>query len=150
MSVRDRILVALAVALALECAPYALGAKDTVKLTVSAAALRQPIEIVDPAVLKISNIYGGEFIGATAAEPDRDWPRYTVVFDLQTLDGVKSPAYTVTYSRNRWTGEGFVYLPGHGDAAYARNGSTILRDGADGRWHHASAAWAEALNARVP
>jgi hypothetical protein len=150
MSLRSRSLVALVVALALGCAPHALGVKDTVKLTVSSDALRQPIEIVDPAVLKISNIYGGEFIGATAAEPDRDWPRYTVVFDLQTLDGVKSPAYTVTYSRNRWTGEGFVYLPGHGDASYQGNAGTIIRDESDGRWHRASDAWAEALNARVP
>jgi hypothetical protein len=150
MSLRSRSLVTLAVALAIECAPHALGAKDTVKLTVSSAALRQPIEIVDPAVLTISNIYDGEFVGGIAAEPDRDWPRYIVVFDLQTLDGVKGAAYTVSYSRNRWTGEGFVYLPGHGDASYPGNAGTIIRDESDGRWHRASDAWAEALNARLP
>jgi hypothetical protein len=150
MSLSNRSLVALAVALALECAPHALGVKDTVKLTVSSAALQQPVEIVDPVVLEISNIFFGGFIGATAPEPDRDWPRYTVVFDLQTLDGVKGAAYTVTYSRNRWTGEGFVYLPGQGDASYRGNAGTIIRDESDGRWHRASGAWAEALNARLP
>jgi hypothetical protein len=63
---------------------------------------------------------------------------------------VKPAAYVVTYSKNRWTGEGFIYLPGRSEDAYRRNISTIIRDGQDGHWHHASQAWSAAIGARVP
>jgi hypothetical protein len=128
----------------------AVGVKETARLTVSGAALAQPIELIDPAVLELSNVFAGTFIGTPTIEPDATWPRYTVAFDIQTLDGVKLNAYVVIYSRNRWTGEGFVYLPGRGDDSFRRNISTILRDGQDGRWHHASPAWSAAMNARLP
>ena len=110
-------------------------------LTISGPGLTQPIVVIDPQILTLSNVYAGTFIGTLASEPDKASLRYTVTFDVQTRDGVKKGAYVVTYSKNRWTGEGFVYLPGRGDESYRRNIGTILRDGQDGRWHQASEAW---------
>jgi len=145
--------IALIVVVGLEGSPHAVsprdGIKQTVKLTVTGAKLQQSIEITDPAVLALSFVYGGTFIGAPASEPDPAWPRYTVTFDVQTLDGVKAAAYVVNYCTDSTTGEGFIYLPGPGDGSYRRNISTILRDGQDGRWHRASAAWGGAINARL-
>jgi hypothetical protein len=59
-------------------------------------------------------------------------------------------AYVVVYSKDRWTGEAFIYLPGRADDSYRRNISTILRGGQDGHWYHASQAWSTAMNAHLP
>jgi hypothetical protein len=83
-------------------------------------------------VLALSNVFAGTFIGTPTLEAGSEWPRYKVAFDVQARDGVKIEAYVVQYSKNRWTGEGFLYLPGRGDDPYWRNVSTILRDGQDG------------------
>jgi hypothetical protein len=150
MTTGARRLVALMFAVGLEASSHAAGIKETAKLTVSGAGLPQSIEISEPSVLALSRVYAGTFIGAAATAPDAAWPRYAVAFDIQTSDGVKEAAYVVTYSKSRWTGEGYVYLPGPGDDWYRRNIGTILRDGQDGKWHHASPAWCEAINARLP
>jgi hypothetical protein len=147
--IRTRSLMALVVAVGLAGSARAVGIKDTTKLTVSGAGLQPSIEITDPPVLALSNVYDGTFIAAPATEPDAAWPRYTVAFDIQTLDGVKAAAYVVYYCPDRWTGDGFIYLPGQGGEWYRRNISTILRDGQDGRWHHASGAWSAAINGRL-
>lgn len=120
-----------------------VGIKETVKLHILTSGL---IEITSPDVLALSNVYWGTFIGAPATEPDSAWPRHTVVFDIQTLEGIKSGAYVVYYCSDPDTGEGFIYLPGRGEPPYRRNQGTIIRDEQDGRWHHASAAWSAALN----
>jgi hypothetical protein len=95
-------------------------------------------------------VCNGTFITAPATEPDAAWPRYTVSFDIQTGDGVKAAAYVVYYCANRRTGDGFIYVPGQGGGDwYRRNISTILRDGQDGRWHHASEGLSAAISARL-
>jgi hypothetical protein len=150
MTTGARNLVALVVAVGLEASPHAVGIKETAKLTVSGAGLPRSIEITEQSVLVLSNVFAGTFIGAGATAPDAAWPRYAVAFDIQTGDGVKEAAYVVMYSKNRWTGEGYIYLPGPGDDWYRRNIGTILRDGQDGKWHRASPAWGEAINLRLP
>ena len=120
--------------------------KETVRLTVSGSAIAQPLEIKDRRLLALSNVFAGSFIGAPAGEPDPVWPRYTVTFDIQTGNGVRTPGYTIDYVKSRWTGEGFIYLPGRGTDRYRINIFTILRDGMDGAWHRASDAWSAAIN----
>lgn len=145
--------IALMVAVGLEVSPHAVspqvGIKQTVKLAITGSQLQQSIEITDQAVLALSFVFGGTFIGAPATEPDPAWPRYTVTFDVQTLDGVKTAAYVVEYCADSRKGGGFIYLPGPDDDHYRRNISTILRDGQDGRWFRASAAWSAAINSRL-
>jgi hypothetical protein len=143
------IAVTFGLAVGLEDSPVAVGIKETAKLTISALVLPRAIEVVDPPLLALSNVFAGTFIGTPATEPDPSWTRYTIAFDVQTLRGVKQAAYVIYYSTNRSTGEGFIYLPGRGDGPYRRNISTILRDGQDGRWHRTTEAWSAAINARL-
>jgi hypothetical protein len=126
MPARTRSLVALAVTFALGVALHAVAIKETAKITISSTMLAQPIEITDPRVLGLSNVFAGAFIGEQVTPPDVAGPHYTLVFDIQTPNGVKTAAYVIGYSKDRWTGERFIYLPGRGNASYPRNASTIL------------------------
>jgi hypothetical protein len=128
----------------------AVGIKETARLTIYLSRSTQPVTVTDRNVLELSNVYAGTFIGAQAEEPEHNWPRYTITFDIQTREGVKVGGYAVEYARDISTSNGFVYLPGPGDAWYRSNISTILRSGQDGNWFHASEAWSAAINARLP
>lgn len=131
--------------------PGAAEIKETVRLTINGATLAQPLLISDAPTLRLSNVFAGTFIGGPAsAPPDDAATQFEIVFDVQTATGVKAKAYTVIFARSRWTNETLIYLPGRGDIAYRRNVSTILREGQDGRWHHASEAWADAVGSRLP
>jgi len=129
----------------LVCSGFAAEIKSTTKLTVIAPNASQLIEVTDADVLRLSHVYAGNFIGPEASEPDATLTRYTITFDIQTLDGVKTGAYAVQYCVNQPTGEGFLYLPGKGDSQYRRNISTILRDEQDGTWRRASDEWSAAI-----
>jgi hypothetical protein len=128
----------------------AVGIKETARITISGPGVAPPIEVTEARVLALSNVYAGAFIGAPASEPDAAWPRYAVTFDIQTRAGVKTGAYVIDYVKSRWTGEGFVHLPGRGDDRYRINIGTIMRGAQDGAWHHAAATWSEAINAQLP
>ena len=117
--------------------------KSTTKLTIIDS--RGMVEITAPEVLALSNVYAGEFIGAPAESPDAKFARHTIVFDIQTLRGVKHGAYAVQFVWDDSTGEAFIHLAGSGEPAYRSNVSTIIRDGKDGGWHHASAEWARLI-----
>jgi hypothetical protein len=143
-----RILVAVAVAIGLGGQPRAAGFKETVKIIVSGPRLARPIEIRDAPAL--TNVYGGNFMTTPATEPDKTWQRYTVSFCVNTRDRGIAMLSVVRYARKPLTGDGFLYLPGHGEKEYGRDVRTIIRDGQDGRWYHAAPAWSKALNAHLP
>jgi len=124
--------------------------KETVRLTITGPMLARPLLVTDTSVLELSNVFAGAFIGGPASAPDDTATRYEIVFDIQTASGVKADAYAVTFAKSRWTNETWIYLPGRGDVAYRRNISTIMREGQDGTWHHASDAWADAIRSRLP
>ena len=134
----------LAALVMLAASPNAPEVKSTTKLTIVADGLGL-IEITAPEVLALSHVFAGQFIGAPAESPDSNLARRAVIFDIQTLDGVKHGAYAVQFVFDDSTGEAFVYLPGRGDVSFRRNASTIIRDGQDGRWHRASADWAASI-----
>ena len=141
-------LTALLAAFALGSIGVASEIKSTTKVTILAEGVAA-VEVGDPLVLSLSNVFAGSFIGEPAPAPDAALPRYTVTFDIQQRDDkIKLRGYEVTYCRNQATGEAFVFLPGSGDA-YRRNIGTIIRDGQDGRWHRASDQWSAAMNAYV-
>ena len=142
--------VTLVTLLTLLAAPLRdVGVKETVAVTIVDSMQQRSWVVTDPAVLELSNVFSGAFIHNQASEPDAAWPRYTVSFDVQCLDGVKAVAYTVYYALDPRTAKGFVYLPGPRDPPYHRNVSTIIRDGQDGEWHYASSAWSAAINAQI-
>jgi hypothetical protein len=143
---RYNIVVLLALLAAGSSTSAQSGIKETVKLNILGSRL---IEITDPGVLALSNVFAGSFIASRSEEPDAAWPRITVVFDVQTREGIKAGAYAVFYCSDPDTGEGFIYLPGRGEAPYRRNIATILREEQDGRWHRASAEWSSAINVQL-
>ena len=122
----------------------------TVKLTVTGPLLSKPIDITTPRAVR-ATVYGGEFIGAAATEPPKVLPRYTVSFHvlLPREQGVRV-MYVVYYARDSVTGQGFVYLPARGEEWGRLNSGTISRDGQDGRWHHATQWWSDAIAASLP
>ena len=154
-----RILFALALAVQLPAGRTPLpGPKMTVKLVVNGPGLRDNVEITDPPAIA-ANIYGGNFMTTATTEPDKTWPRYRIVFYLNKGGRGVVAAYAVVYVRNPKTGEGFVYLPGRGDADYRLNISSIIRDGSaspglqparDGQWQCAETSWSAAVNAQLP
>jgi hypothetical protein len=124
--------------------------KATTKITIASAAFVEPLEITsDTMLLSRSHVYQGGFLGGITTPPDAALPRYTITFDIQTLEGVKQAAYVVQYCVDA-AGDGYIYLPGRGDPAHRRNISTILRDGQDGNWHRASDEWSAAIRPYLP
>jgi hypothetical protein len=142
----------LAVVIALHASALAADIKETTRLTITGPGLAAPLEVTEPRVLAASNVFAGTFIGVSAAELPRseDWTVFTLTFDIQTATGVKRSAYTVMFAKSRWTDRALVYVPGRGDAVYRRNISTILRVDQEGLWHHASTAWAAAIDGLLP
>ena len=142
-------LIALTISASLLLSGFAPEIKSTTKITVSATRLESPIEITDTGLLALSNVFAGNFLGSPAPAPRAELTRYTLSFDIQTLNGVKEAAYVVQYCVDEQTGEGFVYLPGRGEPSHDRNISTILRQGQDGHWHRASEQWSVAISGYV-
>jgi hypothetical protein len=150
-TLRSILLLAFLTFVALTVRSSAAAIKETTRLTIEGPGLGQPVQVTDERVLSLSNVFAGTFIGEPASEkPNPSSPRFAITFDVQTAQGVKNAAYVVIFAKSRWTSDAFIYLPGHGDSSYRRNISTILRDGQDGRWHHASEQWANAINAQLP
>jgi hypothetical protein len=125
--------------------------KETTRLVISGPGIANPMVLTDESLLTLSNVFAGNFLNDVALnQPDPAWPRYEIRFDIQTREGIKRDAYVVTFVKSRWTGDTYIYLPGPGDARYRRNISTILREGKDGRWHHATRQWGEEISERLP
>ena len=131
----------------------AVAAKmPTVKLTIAGPNLAKPIELTDPKALLSGDVWEGNFIAAPAAEPDKALPRYAVSFYVAgSKEGEPAKIrYVVYYTRDPGSGDGYVYLPGPGEEWYRLNIGAILREGVDGKWHHASKNWSDAIAAALP
>jgi hypothetical protein len=133
-----------------------LAAKGpTVRLVITGEGLTNPITVTHASVLADSNVFGDAFFGriANSHSIDPTWPKYVVSFFVEMPawmhKGVQKK-YVVYYAKHPRTDEGFVYLPAHGEEWYGLNVSTILRNGLEGHWLHASKAWAKALNNHLP
>lgn len=139
-------------------APFAYGKGPVDLIVVSGGGLNQPIEIRDPSALQTFTPWSGQFADwKKNSLPDAPCYRrsFEVMFYMKwpersasKLDrGDLKMIYATRYC---WTGEaGFVYLPGSGEPLYGPNGGTILRGGADGKWHPATPAWDSLLSSAV-
>lgn len=129
----------------------------TVRLDIAGPSLPKPLVVTEPALLELSNVYGGRFLGPLTDPVDPDWQRFVVSFavGLRTtypelaLTGIQK-TYVVHYARDPGTDEGYVYLPGRGEPGHRLNIGIMLRDENDGRWHKAGREWAELLNRHLP
>jgi hypothetical protein len=137
----------LVLALVLGLAARVAAKGPTTRLVISGPGLPHLIETTEPKVL--ANVWGGSFIAEPSPEPDLALPRYLVTFIVQPPRDAPRAMYVVTYVRDPQSGNGFVYLPGRGEEGWAMNVRTILRDGQDGHWHHASTEWSDAVAAAI-
>lgn len=133
-----------------------LAAKaPTVRLEIAGDGLVKPITVTEPGILRDSNVFSGFFLAeiASSTSIDTAWPRFALSFFVESpawMGRKVEKRYVVYYARHPQTGQGFVYLPAAGEAWYDFNVRTILRNGLEGNWLHASERWARALNAYLP
>jgi hypothetical protein len=142
----------------------------TTRVTIAGAGLQAPIEINDPKIVGNFNIWSGPGTRVNGVEGTEgfivDWTSGIVTerppglrefevsfyvryanrrFENQT----DQLAYVVLYSVDPVTGQGYVYLPGRGDAHYVLNTRAILR-GREGKWFRATAGWQSVVKNVLP
>jgi hypothetical protein len=157
MATGSKALVASALILAASFALHARGNAVTVRLDITGGGLSKPLVVTETALLDLSNVYAGTFLGPVTNPIDPTWQRFVVSFavGLRTpypaleLTGVQR-TYVVHYARDPGTDEGFVYLPGRGEPGHRLNIGLIIREENDGHWHKAAPHWAELLNRHLP
>jgi len=130
----------------------ALAKESTVKIIISGADLRRPIEISDPKILANFSVWTGQ--GTSTAEhqgfiidwshgPVRETPntlrRYQVSFYTGAPPNERI-VYVVYYVFKPDAEAGYVYLPGESDEYYRLNVHSIFR-GEEGKWFPAWNAW---------
>ena len=134
--------------------PASLPAKGrTVRITISSAELKSPIEITDPTILTNFNVWTGP--GTSSNESEGlivDWsqgtisrlpkglPHYEVFFYADFGNHEAKQVYVVSYEYDPFTRHGYVYLPGKGDKWWRLNVSSIFRN-LEGNWFSARSAW---------
>jgi hypothetical protein len=121
----------------------ALAKADTVRITISGGGLTRAIEITDPHVLALSNVWFGQFLDASRtpeSEPPKGPSPYEVSFFVKLAENNVRKMYVAYYYPNSPEKQGLIYLPSEG-AVWRLNASTILREGRDGKWNYASPAW---------
>ncbi|MEO8679212.1 MAG: hypothetical protein ABI665_09210 [Vicinamibacterales bacterium] len=134
----------------------ARGNAVTVRLDITGGRLTQPLTVKEQAILDLSGVYQGTFLGPLTDAITPAWSRYLVTFVMEpqiptaTLPAGTQRTYVAFYARNPETDEGFVYLPGRGEDGYRTNIGVMIRDGHDGRWHQALPAWSELLGSYLP
>jgi hypothetical protein len=125
-----------------------LPAKEkTVKITISGAGLKEPIEISDPEILANFTVWTRTvdhgLIIDWSQGPVRETPntlrRYQVSFYAGAPPNERI-VYIVYYVFDRGAAPGRVYLPGKSDEWYGLNVHTIWR-GEEGKWFLAWSAW---------
>ncbi len=123
----------------------ALAKAPTAKLIIEGGSLTKQLELTDPRILGLSNIWRGtdNFLD-NSREPAKKTPRglrgYEVSFYAKLGENDIRKMYVVRYYPNP-SGQGYIYLPGHGDDWGAGNTGSIIRAGRDGKWNYVSPSW---------
>jgi hypothetical protein len=147
MKERIAALAKLVVLLVLLGTPIAAWAKTaTTEITISGGGLGRVIEVTDPQLLALSNVWFGQFLDPSRSPLNEGPPglkSYEVSFYVKEAENDVRKMYVVYYYPNVGSEQGFIYLPGKG-AAWELNIGTILRGSLDGKWNYALPAW-EAL-----
>ena len=124
----------------------------TVKIMISGGGLTSAIEVTDPRILDISNVWSGQFLDrsrGTAKEPPRGLQRYEVSFYIKITNNEVRKKYVLYYYLNTATEPSYIYLPGKGETWYSLNVGAILRDEQDGKWNYASSAWEDLIKPMI-
>jgi len=139
--------LALAAALIFLGLPGEAFAKaPTVKITVSGGRIRRAIEITNPQLLALSDVWRGQFLDLTRS-PLTSRPSgptsYEVSFYVKLAENNVRKMYVVYYYPNVRSEQGFIYIPPEGPLRQL-NWGTIMRSALEGKWIYALPAW-EAL-----
>lgn len=145
-----RILIALmAVPLILVAMPRPAWAKEpTAKITISGGGLTSEIEVTDPRILDISNMWYGKFLDqskSAAKESPMGLRTYEVWLYIKFSENDVRRRYVLYYSPDPSTGQGYIFLPGKGQPWYWLNVSAHFQNGRDGNWSYASPAWEDLI-----
>ncbi len=147
---RTAVAVFVALWLMMSTASPILAKQKTVKITISGADLKKPIEISDPEILANFQVWAGP--GTSSAERQSliiDWSqgpvrkspeslrRYQVSFHTDPNDQI---VYVVYYAFSPDAEQGYVYLPGGSDEWAGLNVRSIWH-GVEGQWFRAWSAW---------
>lgn len=149
---KNTIAVLLSALLILSVSTPLLAKERTVKITISGAGLKTPIEISDPKILANFSVWAGPgtrtadqqgFIIDWSQGPVRETPstlrKYQVAFYAGSPPN-EQIVYVVYYAFNRGSAPGYVYLPGESDELFKRNVRSIFR-GVEGNWFRAWDVW---------
>lgn len=117
------------------------------RITISGGGLAEPITLTDPEALALSNPWHGAIAhwSADLTPPLEDRPAYEITLHARLRGPEVKPTYHLRYVKGDRGAPGSVYLPGRGEAGYPDNVSIIYREGHDGHWHVATAAWEAAI-----
>jgi hypothetical protein len=128
--------------------PTPLLAKEkTVKVTITGAGLKTPIEISDPEIVANFTVWTRTvdhgLIIDWSQGPVRETPKTLRRYQVSFYAGAppnERIVYVVYYVFNPGAGPGYVYLPGKSDEWYGLNVHSIFR-GEEGKWFPAWNAW---------
>ena len=170
MSRASRVLMFGGIAVALSAVTQAKGM--TSRIVISGGNLSAPAEITDADVITQFQIGAGpgtrscfredciegttgfivDWPAGVVDAPRSDLPQYDVYFyvsnNLVVGPGEERLAYVVVYACDHMTSQGYVYLPGKGDAWFRVNARSIFR-GLEGHWFRATRAWQEVVVPRI-
>jgi hypothetical protein len=93
----------------------ALAKASTVKIMISGGGLTSAIEVTDPRILDISNVWGGQFLDRSrgpATEPPRGLQRYEVSFYIKITENDVRKRYVLYYCPNPAAEAGLHLLTG--------------------------------------
>jgi len=140
-----RVSIVAAAALGLAVPLYAKAPLQ--RITISGGGLAEPVTVADQETLALSNPWHGRIANwsADVAPPPDDRPVYEITLHARLRGSEVKPIYQLRYVKGDRGAPGSVYLPGRGEAWYRQNVSIIYREGHDGHWHVATAAWEAAI-----
>ncbi len=142
---RETLLVFSLVALPmLLCTTEAASAKSpTVKISISGGGLTRVIEITDPQILALSNIWSATFLDLSRS-PENHAPQgvypYELWFYAKLAENDVRKMYVGFYYPNSSIEQGLIYLPDQ-EPVWSLNSSAILRKRLDGKWNYVSPKW---------
>jgi YVTN family beta-propeller protein len=141
-------LLPLVVLVASVCLPQvAVGKTDTFRITISGGGLTNPVEITDPGVLALSNVWSGQFLDwarTPESKPPKGLLAVEVSFFIKIAENDIRKNYVLFYYPNSSGEQGYIYLPTKGSPLWWLDAGSIMRTGRDGKWNYASPEW-EAL-----
>lgn len=140
-----RVSIVAAAALGLAVPIYAKAPLH--RITISGGGLAEPVAVADHETLALSNPWHGRIANwsADVTPPPDERPVYEITLHARLRGSEVKPIYQLRYVKGDRGAPGRVYLPGRGEAWYRQNVSIIYREGHDGHWHVATAAWEAAI-----